>query len=252
MKSIPSLVGVAIVSTFIAAACSSSDGGGGGGVTSVSEEQYAELYAKGACAGFYKCDCPPSDVYEFADQAECEALVTQEMLDYQASNRSEGQVFDPECAAQRINSFQGNVCVDEVWDFTHCGSCPAYHGTVRKGEACSGGDCGRGLSCLDGVCKDSCERAALGEECVASVNKCETGMSCVGTDIGVCGEALGEGEACADGAGCGEDLRCFSGVCTRVALPGESCSARPCAYTQCVDGVCATAPSGLPNVCSLG
>ncbi|MCA9639942.1 MAG: hypothetical protein H6718_33145 [Polyangiaceae bacterium] len=253
MKSIPSLLAVAITSTFIVAACSSSDGGGGGGVISVSEEQYAELYAKGVCGGFYKCDCPPSPVYDFADQAECEALFTTSVADSQDASRNEGLTFDAECAAKRVNSFAGNVCVDELWDYTHCGVCQIYHGDIPRGGSCTDNECDRGLECFDGVCLDPCDRIAEGDSCVDTVNKCEAGLFCEGgtSGYGTCVTGRGEGASCDDFTPCGADYGCQNGTCVKAALPGESCFDRPCATTQCVEGTCATTPLGNPNVCDL-
>ncbi len=233
--------------------CSSDSSSGGGGVLSVSEEQYAGLFAQGVCSGFYQCDCPPSDVYPFADQAECEAMFTESTGNAQERYRADGLTFDSECATRRVNSFRGNVCVDEVWDHTACGSCAVYHGSAAQGAPCTLDECGRGLACIGGECVDPCDRVAEGGACASTVNKCQSGFTCEGDfdGEGTCALALGEGEACSDGAGCGEDLRCYDGACAKVALPGEGCMDRPCAYTECVGGKCATAPLGLPNVCDL-
>lgn len=249
----------AVLSVLVSTvACSSSDAGGGGGGATVNatEAEYAAKAAELICKGFAACSCDAAEFeaangVDISSEEACRTYVEGVRAQAQADDQQAGLVYDAECASRRLTKWSTPQCQTEAWDGTHCGSCQIYHGSVALGGACdAGSECGRGLTCMGGVCIDTCQPVALDGACESGVTRCVEGATCAGN---TCVTAGALGDPCGPSSDdCGDGRFCKQGVCAVIAKLGEACVPGGCAASYCVEGTCqATSSVGTPNICSL-
>ena len=112
-------------------------------------------------------------------------------------------------------------------DFDLDGPC----GAVWPGQVGAGGVCGPGIGVF--VC-------AEGTTCRLSIE----------TFCGTCEPSVAVGEACGEGARCGDDGECRDGLCARRPAANEPCaddSPRCATGSRCVDGRCTIRPWAGPG-----
>jgi hypothetical protein len=185
------------------------------------------------CEKALECECPV-----VGEPIECGGWPPPEHYDYEGLDRRT-LAFDPACV-ERWTSWLDTLSCEAPMPPRYGDLCPLYHGTLRAGDPCeetvfSETECGRGLLCIAGLCRDP-QRTALGgpsEPC--DVGRCDDGLQCIDS---VCARLPGPGEPCR-GSQCDADSRCAGQLC--VALPGPG---QPCPNGDCrADAFCGFDPS---------
>lgn len=194
---------------------------------------------------------------------------TQEFLDYEygrtlqlcagiAWSHSQGRVgYDRGVAATCLAGVREASCTTDAGRAMD--ACKAaIPGTRRNGD-----DCNDDVECADPqatcafvapACPGAClAPGKLGDKCGAGYPACATGFRCNGTTA-LCETADPENSVCTtlNEWRCGENARCIGGVCVRLAMEGEPCSAtKPCGSTKSGDLFCDehNAFDGGPWVC---
>ncbi len=217
-------------------------------------------------------------VHRFCEKmAECGCLSPEELASCTPSNDGFDQdslppelAYDPRCAEQ-LEGLIGSLSCTDPQPLTFADLCPLYHGTLFEGQPCGYadpfrgagigggggdeylGDCGSGLQCILGECRDpqTVEFGGEGQPC--DLTGCDEGLLCV--DGQTCSRLPGPGEPCPDGS-CREDSRCVFDPtggeeprCEALADIGQPCMG----HVECVSGNCpagfCVAPAGAGSEC---
>lgn len=213
---------------------------------------------------------------QYADSAQCEAMVEARHAQLVDQQQTYGLIYDPACLEQQLLE-QADGCPGGATR-PACGRCLLLHGDNAVGEACDAGkygsaECMQGLECRLGVCTDTCPprgmdevcaedgdifatcaeglvcdhggsntcvpRVAIGEACKPNV-PCEAGAYCEPM-MSVCAAQLGPDAMCTGDAACADGLTCEvqSMLCKPVPQAGEACQAVCAAGFYCEAGTCA-------------
>jgi hypothetical protein len=159
--------------------------------------------------------------------------------------------FDKECA-DRLAGFIAGVPCDEPLPEIPCESyCSLYFGPGLEGQACEATfQCGRGLRCVRGECRDACafRPSTEGEPCGPG-QPCEPGLRCddFGAEAASFCVALPVagapclGDDCAAGYWC--DSSTGEALCAIAAPAGAPCMGhRECTTGYCPAGFCELLP----------
>lgn len=170
------------------------------------EDEVAGAFAKALCGLDGGCECSQSI-------SACTASVEEQVRQWEREATAAGLTLDRDCMERFLGAVGGlGACGPSVDALLEC---PVYSGGRAEGEACERygfyplmTECGEGLDCDRGVCRNPDDRQPLG-----------AGEVC--TDVvGVL--ALGFDGRCRD------DLRCDiedSLTCVAAVLAGDSCEA---------------------------
>lgn len=172
---------------------------------------------------------------------------------------------DHECLqsfAQRIDALDCNLYLTEVPQ--DCREfCWPLVGPRHEGEPCTSQlECGRGLLCAAGECRNPClvDVPTQGASC-ESRRDCDSSFQVCTSEFegqgGVCQALPSAGQACYFGE-CLPGVRCDQGTCVTPTLDGEPCMGhRECASNYCPAGYCRQAPGagercGADGACAAG
>lgn len=144
--------------------------------------------------------------------------------------RSSPLAFDPSCVERWVTWVDELSCQAERPSYADL--CPLYHGTLRAGEPCESyelisSDCGRGLFCIAGVCRDPLRTSfgGQGEPCDLG-DRCDDGLACSFAEL--CLRLPGPGEPCLDDYLCNPESSCDDDLCVALPGPGQRCDAGEC------------------------
>ena len=227
-------------------------------------------YAVTTCSKQRDCNCASRE-----DHATCVERIEGELSTAVIRGVDDhGLFFDEDCPLQRSAFVDALDCATSWESGPISPACKLHFGTGAPGDSCElsptadGDNCERGSFCLSGICRETRQRATLGDFCSPDIDRpCEDGLICEsisnGSVVSTCiplgsiGENCGEcdcslmcaGAECSpslqDGSRCTVDIECNDGsscvreVCTPLAEEGEECVAAD--YGDgllCADGLC--------------
>lgn len=137
--------------------------------------------------------------------------------------------FDPGCVERWSSWVEALSCQAPALP-RYADVCALYHGTGRPGEPCEVtavdySDCGRGLLCIAGQCRDPQRTpvGGLGQPCDLG-QRCEADLVCL---AGECQRLPSAGEPCVDFR-CAPEATCIDERCRALPGPGERCPEGQC------------------------